>query len=186
MTHAVETPTGPSRVTPNGVRAGLVPEYVRRAPWEHPGRHRLPEVRLPEVRRPEVRRPEVRRPDESVSAAPTRSGTLGPLERVAVAIALVVLVVAWPLQVVVAAVCFGGGWLIDDALRDVVPSHAPHLRRALRPIPWGLAIGGAVAVFLAPAATATVALALLGLAALLYGACEVIAFVRAMRHDAHR
>ncbi len=96
-------------------------------------------------------------------------------------LALAFVGVMWPLQFVVVALLLGGGWLIDDSVRDVVPSHAPRLRRALRPIPWVLVAGAIATSFVRPGASAQIVLALFVLAAVIYFCSETVATLRAAR-----
>jgi hypothetical protein len=154
----------------SSTRAELIPEYGVFVAWQRPTDH---VVSTQPVSDAMSVRP---RPQAAQPTTPPTTGRRGRWFAV-LALGLVVLAV-WPLQVAIAAVLLGSAWLIDDSLRDVVPGHARNLRRALAPAPWVLAGFGVAATFVWPAATSSVALAFLLVAAVVYLCCETVALFR--------
>lgn len=150
----------------------LVPEYGKAIAWERPRDH---VVRVPSVSAVAVESPRA----VTAGSEPRGRGRFGRgLFVLALALAIGIV---WPVQFVLVALLLGGGFLIDDALRDAVPSHAPKLRRAQRPVPWLLAAGGIAASFVWPQFSAQIVLGLLALAAVVYLSSEALASVRALR-----
>ena len=153
----------------------LIPEYGKDVAWQRPREH---SVRSPSVHAAVVE-PERTASTRSGSRVTSRFG-----RGLFVLVFALIIGLLWPMQFALVALLLGGGFLIDDALRDAVPGHAPNLRRAQRPVPWLLAAGGIAASFVWPQFSAQIVLGLLALAAVVYLCSEALAAVRALRHDA--